>query len=236
VVLVVAGWIKISNPDDAVRAVQAYQILPQGLTHAFGYGLPLVEILLGMLLVLGLGTRWAAVGAGVLMLVFIGGIVSVWVRGLSIDCGCFGGGGTTTAAGRNARYSTEIGRDVLFIALAAWTARWPVSRLAVDGLLRAPALFSDGSAFPQDTDDPDNTVDPDATDDTDDDPADGADSAVGAVAHDRRDPSDGGDQARALPSDRGAGVGGGAAAPAPRAWDDGSAEPQASVTPEENHA
>jgi uncharacterized membrane protein YphA (DoxX/SURF4 family) len=139
VVLVVAGWIKISSPDDAVRAVQAYQILPPGLTHAFGYGLPLAEILLGVLLVLGLGIRWAALGAGLLMAVFIGGVISVWVRGLSIDCGCFGGGGTTTPAGRNLRYSTEIARDVLFVGLASFSAVLAPGRLSLDGLLRGPA-------------------------------------------------------------------------------------------------
>jgi uncharacterized membrane protein YphA (DoxX/SURF4 family) len=134
-VLLVAGWLKISSPDDAVRAVQAYRLLPQGLTHAFGYGLPMLEILLGVLLVLGLGSRWAAIGAGILMIVFIAGIVSVWVRGLSIDCGCFGGGGAISAAGRNARYSAEIARDLLFLGLASWVAVLPRSRLSVDGWL-----------------------------------------------------------------------------------------------------
>jgi uncharacterized membrane protein YphA (DoxX/SURF4 family) len=134
-VLLVAGWLKISSPDDAVRAVQAYQLLPQGLTHAVGYGLPLVEVLVGLLLLLGLGTRWAAVVAGLLMIVFILGIVSVWVRGLSIDCGCFGGGGTTTSAGRNGRYATEIVRDVALLGLATWTALRPRSRCSVDGWL-----------------------------------------------------------------------------------------------------
>ena len=135
VVLLAAGWLKISSPDDAVRAVQAYQILPQGLTHAVGYGLPMLEILLGVLLVLGLGTRWAAIGAGLLMVVFIAGIISVWVRGLSIDCGCFGGGGTITPQGRSARYSAEIARDLLFLGLGVWIAAFPISRLSVDGWL-----------------------------------------------------------------------------------------------------
>ncbi len=135
IVLLVAGWLKISSPDDAVRAVQAYRILPQGMTHAVGYGLPLLEVLLGVLLVLGLGSRWAAIGAGILMVVFIAGIISVWVRGLSIDCGCFGGGGTISPAGRTARYSAEIARDLLFLGLASWVAVHPASRLSLDGWL-----------------------------------------------------------------------------------------------------
>jgi uncharacterized membrane protein YphA (DoxX/SURF4 family) len=143
-VLVVAGWLKISNPDEAVRAVQAYQILPGSWTHAVGYGLPLLEIVLGLLLVLGLGTRWAAVGAGVLMVVFIAGIVSVWSRGLSIDCGCFGGGGAVDPAGRVSRYAAEIVRDLVFLGLATWVALRPLSRWSVDGWLAPAAPAGEG--------------------------------------------------------------------------------------------
>ena len=32
------------------------------------------------------------------MLVFLVGIISAWARGLTIDCGCFGGGGAIAAA------------------------------------------------------------------------------------------------------------------------------------------
>jgi uncharacterized membrane protein YphA (DoxX/SURF4 family) len=143
-VLVVAGWLKISNPDEAVRAVQAYQILPGSWTHAVGYGLPLLEIVLGLLLVLGLGTRWAAVGAGVLMVVFIAGIVSVWSRGLSIDCGCFGGGGAVDPAARVSRYAAEIVRDLVFLGLATWIALRPLSRWSVDGWLAPAAPTGEG--------------------------------------------------------------------------------------------
>jgi uncharacterized membrane protein YphA (DoxX/SURF4 family) len=94
-----------------------------------------LEVLVGLLLLLGLGTRWAAVAAGLLMVVFVAGIVSVWARGLSIDCGCFGGGGTVDPAGRASRYATEIVRDLVFLGLATWIAALPLSRLSVDGWL-----------------------------------------------------------------------------------------------------
>jgi uncharacterized membrane protein YphA (DoxX/SURF4 family) len=81
----------------------------------------------------GFALRFAAVLAGLLMIVFIGGIASAWARGLSIDCGCFGGGG---AVGKGeAEYLPEILRDTLFLGLAAWIAVSPKSRFAVDELL-----------------------------------------------------------------------------------------------------
>jgi uncharacterized membrane protein YphA (DoxX/SURF4 family) len=131
-VMVIAGLLKISDPDQAVRAVQAYQILPQSLTHIVGYGLPLLEISLGLLLLLGLATRLAAVFAGVFMLVFIVAVSSAWIRGLSIECGCFGGGGAIDPAGKNWRYLSEILRDLLFMGLASWIFVFPASRLALD--------------------------------------------------------------------------------------------------------
>jgi uncharacterized membrane protein YphA (DoxX/SURF4 family) len=176
VVLVVAGWIKISNPDDAVRAVQAYRLVPNPMAHILGWGLPSAELLLGVLLILGLGSRLAALAAGLMMLVYIGGIISVWVRGLSIDCGCFGGGGTVSAAGRNVRYSEEILRDLLFLAMAAWVAKFPASRLSLDGLLHAPYAATD-DADPNDVDDAD-VLDADQ-DDADQDDADQDDADLG---------------------------------------------------------
>lgn len=131
-VMVIAGGLKISDPDQAVRAVQAYQILPQPVTHAVGYGLPMLEIVLGLLLLLGLATRAAAILAGAFMVVFIVAVSSAWARGLSIDCGCFGGGGAIDPAGKTWRYLSEILRDLLFLGLASWIAIFRLSRFAVD--------------------------------------------------------------------------------------------------------
>jgi uncharacterized membrane protein YphA (DoxX/SURF4 family) len=152
-VMVIAGGLKISDPDQAVRAVQAYQILPQSMTHAVGYGLPLLEITLGLLLLLGLGTRIAALLAGLFMIVFIAAVSSAWARGLSIDCGCFGGGGAIDPAGKTWRYLSEILRDLLFLGLASWIAVFKASRFALDP---AP-LPSVGTDDPDDSDDSDDS-------------------------------------------------------------------------------
>lgn len=132
-VLVVAGALKVSDPNAAIRAVTAYQLLPSDLATLVGYGLPFFEIMLGLLLVVGLATRASAATAGVLMLVFIAGVASAWARGLSIDCGCFGGGGATA----DPQYLPEILRDLLFVGLATWLVAFPASRWALDhsGLL-----------------------------------------------------------------------------------------------------
>ena len=129
-VLGVAGALKVPDPAESVRAVRAYDLLPEALVPAIGYGLPLLELAVAALLVLGLFTRWAAVVAAVLMAGFVVGIAAAWARGLNIDCGCFGGGGQVAAA--DTRYLQEILRDAALLTAALFLVRWPGSRFALD--------------------------------------------------------------------------------------------------------
>jgi uncharacterized membrane protein YphA (DoxX/SURF4 family) len=130
-VLVVAGLLKLPDPAAAERAVRAYRLLPEALVPAAAFGLPVVEIAVGLALLTGVWVRTAALLAALLLAGYIAAIASVWARGLSIDCGCFGGGGQV-AAGRTA-YPAEIARDVGLLVVALALARWPRSRLALGG-------------------------------------------------------------------------------------------------------
>jgi uncharacterized membrane protein YphA (DoxX/SURF4 family) len=129
VVLVVAGALKLPDPAAAMRAVRAYRLLPEALVGPLAFGLPVVEIAVGLALLAGVFVRTAALAAAVLMAVFIVAVASAWARGLQIDCGCFGGGGQV-AAGQTA-YPGEVARDVGLLLVALALARWPASRLAL---------------------------------------------------------------------------------------------------------
>ena len=61
---------------------------------------------------------------------FIAGVLSAAVRGLSIDCGCFGGGGAV--APEQTAYVAEIARDAGFLVLAGWLVWRPASRWSLD--------------------------------------------------------------------------------------------------------
>jgi uncharacterized membrane protein YphA (DoxX/SURF4 family) len=126
-----AAVAKITDPDAAVRAVRAYQLLPEAVVRPVAWGLPFVELALGVLLVVGLATRLAAVCSAVLLGVFMVGIASAWARGLQIHCGCFGGGGPSAGVGAR-DYLVELVRDTGLLAVAVLLARHPHSRLAVD--------------------------------------------------------------------------------------------------------
>ena len=92
-VLLVAGGLKAFKPSESAGAVAAYKILPNDIAHLIGYALPWLEIALGILLIIGLTTRLAALAGTAVMIIFTAAIISVWARGILIDCGCFGGGG-----------------------------------------------------------------------------------------------------------------------------------------------
>ena len=131
-VLLVAGTLKALDPRASVAAVQAYELLPNGLATAVGWGLPFAEIALGVLLLAGLGIRVVAAATAVLLVVFVAAVASAAVRGLSIDCGCFGAGGAV-APGETA-YGAEIARDVGLLVLAGWLVARPNSRLSLERL------------------------------------------------------------------------------------------------------
>jgi uncharacterized membrane protein YphA (DoxX/SURF4 family) len=130
-VWIVAGATKVADLAESVRAVRAYRALPEWVVPVVGAGLPFLEIALGLLLVVGFSVRFGAIVSAALLAVFIAGIVSASVRGLQIDCGCFGGGGEL-GAGEQTRYGAEIARDVGLLALAGLLAWRPASRFSID--------------------------------------------------------------------------------------------------------
>lgn len=131
-----AGAIKLPDPEASVTAVRGYQLLPLDLADGVGRILPMLEVVVGACLVLGLITRISAVASALLQIAFIVGIASVWSRGIAISCGCFGDGGPDPDA--FGKYPWEIARDtglLLLSLLVAWLRRTP---FAVDNV-----LFSD---------------------------------------------------------------------------------------------
>jgi len=132
-VWIVAGGLKIAEPDASIAAVRAYELLPSSLAQWVGLALPAVELVVGLALVLGVLTRGAAVVSALLFVAFIVAIASVWARGIEIDCGCFGGGGAK--AGAASEYPWEIARDAALLAASLLVAAVRRTRLAVDSLL-----------------------------------------------------------------------------------------------------
>ncbi|MCX6435641.1 MAG: DoxX family protein [Actinobacteria bacterium] len=129
-VLLVAGYLKAFNPSKAKMAVRAYEALPIPVANILGVALPWIEIGAGLLLILGVAVRKTAIFSGFLMLIFIIAIAQAWARGLSIDCGCFGGGGQVDA--KDTKYVQEILRDFGLGLMSLYLFRYPKSRFALE--------------------------------------------------------------------------------------------------------
>jgi uncharacterized membrane protein YphA (DoxX/SURF4 family) len=133
-VLFAAGWLKIFTPAKSQMAVRAYEVLPISIANFLGIALPWLEVGLGILLILGIAVRTSAIFGGALMVLFIAAISQAWARGLSIDCGCFGGGGTVDPG--ETKYLSEILRDTGLALLALYLVRYPLTRFALEKLTK----------------------------------------------------------------------------------------------------
>ncbi len=129
---------KLGAAEQNAAAVRNFRILPGGLIDTFAYAQPYTELALGLLLIAGLGTRLVAVLSGVMLLVYIGGIISLGARGIHITCGC-GGAGGQVAAGQT-RYTLDVLRDVLYLLPALWLIWRPKSALSADAFLIPEAV------------------------------------------------------------------------------------------------
>jgi uncharacterized membrane protein YphA (DoxX/SURF4 family) len=138
-VWLISGGIKVSDPNQTYIAVKAYDLLPGSVVSVVAAAVPFLELALGVLLLAGLGTRLVALVSALVLVAFIGAVAQSWARGLTIDCGCFGGGGQVSTG--QTRYPQEIARDVGFLLLAGWLAVRPRTWVAVDGLF---GLFGKG--------------------------------------------------------------------------------------------
>jgi len=129
-VWLISGTLKAIDPDQTFVAVRAYNVLPDVGVEVVAAVLPFLELALGLLLLVGVGDRVVAVLSAALLLVFIAGVSQAWARGLSIDCGCFAGGGAVDPG--NTAYVQELLRDTGFLVLAAWLIVLPHTLFSID--------------------------------------------------------------------------------------------------------
>lgn len=132
-VLLVAGALKVTDPYSSATSVRAYQILPVDLANFLGFVLPFAEVAIGVFLIFGIWVRLNAIAGGVLMIMFIIAISQAWIRGISLDCGCFGKGGLLETDELPVwNYTLEIARDIVLAAFAGYIYRFPKGKLGLD--------------------------------------------------------------------------------------------------------
>jgi uncharacterized membrane protein YphA (DoxX/SURF4 family) len=124
------GVMKALDPGAFAESIKAFELTGPRGTEALTFGVPALEVVAGVILLLGIPQLWrgaAAVLAGLLG-VFCLAVALAWARELTVSCGCFGGVAVPTDPGwwllRNALLAGEL------LALLAISSR----RAPADGV------------------------------------------------------------------------------------------------------
>jgi len=125
-VFVYAGWVKVVDPLPLADSIASFKMLPRMLVNPLALGLPAFEIAAGLLLLVGWTRRVAALAIVTVTAVFAIAMLSALIRGINVDCGCFGAGGDSSLL----TMWLHLARDLLLLAGAAISYRlgyksWP---------------------------------------------------------------------------------------------------------------
>lgn len=86
-----SGVAKLFDPLKLALAIRAFQLgIPDEIAHWSAFAVPWAELVAGVCILLPKTRMAAAWLTAFLMGVFMAGIVSLLVRGMDVDCPCFG--------------------------------------------------------------------------------------------------------------------------------------------------
>ncbi|MBW1711566.1 MAG: DoxX family membrane protein [Deltaproteobacteria bacterium] len=114
-IFIAASLGKIVDPRAFAEMVYNYQLLPDEAVNLAALLLPWVELLLGLLLIVGRALPGAVFLSNLLLLAFFGALMFNLARGLNIHCGCF----STDPSGDPATWWYII-RDTGFLVLGGY--------------------------------------------------------------------------------------------------------------------
>jgi uncharacterized membrane protein YphA (DoxX/SURF4 family) len=124
-IFIFAAIEKIITPENFSVSIANYKILPVELINIPAITLPWIELVSGLLLLLGIWVKENSAIIIFLLIVFTIAIIISLFRGLNIDCGCFG-----------TIYGSRIGlmkvtENILQIICGSILVRWGSTLLAL---------------------------------------------------------------------------------------------------------
>jgi uncharacterized membrane protein YphA (DoxX/SURF4 family) len=130
-VFLYAAYTKLRQPWMLfAMSIDAYQLFPQWAVMLLGHWLPWFELLIGVFLVAGILLRYTALIATGLLGVFFALMIRSYLKGMAIDCGCFGLGEVISP--------TTLVRDGLLLALSIVLTFLALRRPAHERLVAPP--------------------------------------------------------------------------------------------------
>lgn len=126
-VFILSAVSKFISIETFEAVLRQYQMLPAGWLRPFAHVLPIVELVTGTFVLLGLFLRPAIAIVGIQLIMFLGALGLALARGIDLsDCGCFAGFGWQETPGQ------AIGRDIILLGMTAWLWWKPSTRLTLD--------------------------------------------------------------------------------------------------------
>ena len=89
-VFLYAGISKMRSPQTFADSIATFELLPPFFINLVAISLPVFEIAVGLMLVVGFATEVASFSVLILTVVFAAALISALAQGLKIYCGCFG--------------------------------------------------------------------------------------------------------------------------------------------------
>ena len=127
-IFVWAGLAKIAEPALFAQMIRAYEVLPLPLIHAFAITVPWIEVLAGLLCLLGIWTRSSCMVILLLLVSFAGALGINIYRGADFSCGCFGFEGPADSL------TFALVKNLVLIGFAVLLLRTDQRRFALDTL------------------------------------------------------------------------------------------------------
>ncbi|MEO8666302.1 MAG: MauE/DoxX family redox-associated membrane protein [Ignavibacteria bacterium] len=108
---VYASMEKLMNQEEFSKAIFNYKFLPDVFINIFAIVIPYLELISGLLLILGIFKRGSSFIFLVLLVVFIIALTQAYARGLDISCGCF----SLETVGQKSDILSRIIEDILLL-------------------------------------------------------------------------------------------------------------------------
>jgi len=140
VVFLVSGLAKISDQVRFLLTLRAFRFFPDPLVPIAAIVLPWLEFFLGLFVLAGLFLGTSALMIAALNLVFAAAILSVTLRGIEIDCGCFGLVADLLGLPDQADL-TAVARNLVFAAMGVALYRYRETAWTLEGYLGGRSGF-----------------------------------------------------------------------------------------------
>jgi putative oxidoreductase len=117
-VFVYAGALKVIHPEQLQVDIERYRLISSTMAWRVAAMLPYLEIFSALALLHPRAAAGGRIMLATLLVVFIAALISAWMRGLNVACGCFG-----NAAAEKPNYAWWISRDLMLLATLGWLHR-----------------------------------------------------------------------------------------------------------------